>query len=313
MIIKRTGKFQMLPSLKRCRLSASSLKHDDDDDDDDSDVKAKRRKLNGQFPLYLLGQIAAGVIVCHSSNPPTSLLQSKSEKHKSVKFNGRELSKGKKSRPVEEVSKPPLVRTSRGRVQVLPSKFNDSVLDNWKKDTKPELDECTVSGDANDSDWGRKGIGHKPSKLQGSNGNTKSDKYSYQSRYMYDRKSLTYDQEEEEDDEEEEEMPGTTRFGKYKNSVKTSRGRLVKEETSWQFEAPVHGNDKRKATGLTGVGEFIAGDIVWAKSGQGYPFWPALVIDPLTQAPQQVLNYNIPGAYCLMFFGYSGNGKQRVR
>ena len=35
-----------------------------------------------------------------------------------------------------EVQRPPLVRTSRGRVQVLPSRFNDSVIDNWRKESK---------------------------------------------------------------------------------------------------------------------------------------------------------------------------------
>ncbi|KAK9121966.1 hypothetical protein Syun_019583 [Stephania yunnanensis] len=57
--------------------------------------------------------------------------------------------------------------------------------------------------------------------------------------------------------------------------------------------------------------DFVLGDIVWAKSGKRYPAWPAIVIDPMLQAPDAVLSSCIPGAICVMFFGYSGNGNRR--
>ncbi|XP_052191803.1 histone-lysine N-methyltransferase ATX3-like [Diospyros lotus] len=57
--------------------------------------------------------------------------------------------------------------------------------------------------------------------------------------------------------------------------------------------------------------DFVLGDIVWAKSGTKYPAWPAIVIDPMQQAPQTVLRVCVPGSVCVMYFGYSKNGKQR--
>ncbi|KAI0524193.1 hypothetical protein KFK09_003557 [Dendrobium nobile] len=58
-------------------------------------------------------------------------------------------------------------------------------------------------------------------------------------------------------------------------------------------------------------GDFSLGDVVWAKSGKKYPAWPAVVINPMQQAPAMVLNSCIPGALCVMFFGFSGNGQER--
>lgn len=58
--------------------------------------------------------------------------------------------------------------------------------------------------------------------------------------------------------------------------------------------------------------DFVLGDVVWARSGKKSPTWPALVIDPLLHAPEVVLNSCVPGALCVMFFGYSANGQGRV-
>lgn len=58
--------------------------------------------------------------------------------------------------------------------------------------------------------------------------------------------------------------------------------------------------------------EFAVGDLVWAKCGKRFPAWPAKVIDPVSQAPDSVLKHCVPGSLCVMFFGYSKNGTQRV-
>lgn len=58
--------------------------------------------------------------------------------------------------------------------------------------------------------------------------------------------------------------------------------------------------------------DFVLGDVVWARSGKKCPAWPAVVIDPLQHAPEVVLNSCIPGALCVMFFGYSAGGRSRV-
>uniref|UniRef100_A0A0E0JFM5 Histone-lysine N-methyltransferase n=1 Tax=Oryza punctata TaxID=4537 RepID=A0A0E0JFM5_ORYPU len=57
--------------------------------------------------------------------------------------------------------------------------------------------------------------------------------------------------------------------------------------------------------------DFVLGDVVWARSGKKCPAWPAVVIDPLLHAPAVVLNSCIPGALCVMFFGYSSGGHGR--
>uniref|UniRef100_A0A0D9UYC6 Histone-lysine N-methyltransferase n=1 Tax=Leersia perrieri TaxID=77586 RepID=A0A0D9UYC6_9ORYZ len=57
--------------------------------------------------------------------------------------------------------------------------------------------------------------------------------------------------------------------------------------------------------------DFVLGDVVWAKAGKKSPAWPAVVIDPLLHAPEVVLNSCIPGAQCVMFFGYSSGGHGR--
>ena len=69
---------------------------------------------------------------------------------------------------------------------------------------------------------------------------------------------------------------------------------------------------KEKRNGLFGPEDFYAGDIVWAKAGRKEPFWPAIVIDPMTQAPELVLRSCIADAACVMFLGYAGNENQRV-
>jgi hypothetical protein len=51
---------------------------------------------------------------------------------------------------------------------------------------------------------------------------------------------------------------------------------------------------------------------VWAKPGKKEPFWPAIMIDPMTQAPELFLRSCIADAACVMFFGYSENDNQRV-
>ncbi|KAL6131074.1 hypothetical protein ACLB2K_069452 [Fragaria x ananassa] len=57
--------------------------------------------------------------------------------------------------------------------------------------------------------------------------------------------------------------------------------------------------------------DFALGDIVWAKCGRRYRLCPAVVIDPIVQAPDAVLGCRIPNSICVMFFGFSKNGTQR--
>ncbi|GFP81097.1 histone-lysine n-methyltransferase atx5 [Phtheirospermum japonicum] len=118
-----------MPILKRCRAGDSA-----GDDDDLSASRKKRKVSSGYYPLHLLGVAAAGIIPFSGYGIQKIL----SKSVVAVAGGGRDGGAASESRCAKpkskDVSRPPLVRTSRGRVQVLPSRFNDSVLDNWKKE-----------------------------------------------------------------------------------------------------------------------------------------------------------------------------------
>ncbi|XP_078439038.1 histone-lysine N-methyltransferase ATX4-like [Wolffia australiana] len=158
----------------------------------------------------------------------------------------------------------PLLKTSRGRVQVLPSRFNDSVLLDSKK--KEKLSKLATMA-----------------KEEGS------------VRSYTSRSTLTSLHEE---------------LGEEKTTIKKKKKKMlrVKVEREEGID-PDELHERRKDFFL--LEEFSCGDVVWAKSGKRYPTWPALVIDPLRQAPQSVLNSCIARTLCVMFFGYSGNGQER--
>ncbi|XP_024992805.1 histone-lysine N-methyltransferase ATX3 isoform X2 [Cynara cardunculus var. scolymus] len=67
-------------------------------------------------------------------------------------------------------------------------------------------------------------------------------------------------------------------------------------------------NEKKK--GFYGLQDFLTGDIVWAKCSNRFPAWPAIVIDPLHEAPNSVLRACVPDTLCVMFYGYSKRGQR---
>ncbi|KAI8030309.1 Histone-lysine N-methyltransferase ATX4 [Camellia lanceoleosa] len=286
MIIKRNLKLVM-PTLKRCRVGDSG------GEENESSAKRKKRKINGYFPLNLLGELAAGVIPFGIYG----LLRNSGEK----RFGADEVdSKSKKTKeslkerniPEQEASRPPLVRTSRGRVQVLPSRFNDSILDNWKK----EKSKSSVRESSLDPEF-----------------NPYVEKYSFKTPKLRSQNKVSYQCCKLPPLLGEGEEVNCFDMKKYSSSHSTITSlheQLNDAERSpiEELEEPVDlaGND-----GLLKEGVFVSGDIVWAMSGKNYPAWPAIVLNPLTQAPQQVLSFRVTGAFCVMFFGYSGNGTQR--
>ncbi|XP_020233637.1 histone-lysine N-methyltransferase ATX5 isoform X1 [Cajanus cajan] len=241
MIIKRNLKSEM-PSLKRRRLGHAGS----EDNECAAAERKKRRKTNGHcYPLNLL----AGVI-------PASFCGLLGA---SVKASAAALSAndggGKK-----KASRPALVRTSRGRVQALPSRFNDSVIEDWRKESKVE---CELDEEFESVKKSRKG---KSNKARG---------YSALCEEVL-----------------------------HKNFDAASKGL----GELWGNEGVLK---EEKKEGLYGPEDFYAGDIVWAKAGWKEPFWPAIVIDPMCQAPELVLKSCIPDAACVMFLGYAGSENQR--
>ncbi|XP_061356155.1 histone-lysine N-methyltransferase ATX4-like isoform X2 [Gastrolobium bilobum] len=271
MIIKRNLKSQM-PSQKRCRLGASAV---EDDECAAETRKRKKKKTNEHYPLNLL----AGVI-------PMSFrgllgagggVSEKVEIESNSKGGGGNGGEGVK----KNATRPPLVRTSRGRVQVLPSRFNDSVIEDWRKDSNkgatslPDYEfECgkklNFRATKNSNHGARKGKnGHKPPTLC-------------------------------------EEV--------LLKNFDAKRGKVFVEDVVGFVELTGDERvlkEKKKKDGLYGPEDFYAGDIVWAKARKKEPFWPAIVIDPICQAPELVLKSCIADAACVMFLGYSENENHR--
>ncbi|KAL2556241.1 Histone-lysine N-methyltransferase ATX5 [Forsythia ovata] len=286
-----------MPSLKRCRVGELG-----GEDDDSSGKRKKRKSTNGHYPLHLLGEVAAGIIPFNAYSIQRILPSSAaSDKHGAA----AEVATKASCFPVRETkskkaAQPPLVRTSRGRVQVLPSRFNDSILDNWKKESNKNavkdlvFDQETIPFKEKDK------VSLKSSRIRGHVVNIKKrkvDKTSYQCRKF---SPLS-------EDEIEELRTGVLKSSdirKYSCSLTFLHKQLVDNE----FEEGLHlsGYDR-----IYRPEDFASGDVVWAVSGDHCPAWPAIVLDQELQVPQQVLNFRVAEAVCVMFFGYSGNGTQR--
>ncbi|PPD92204.1 hypothetical protein GOBAR_DD10879 [Gossypium barbadense] len=268
MIIKRNLKSQM-PSLKRCKLGSSVGEYEDN-----SGRARKKRKINGYYPLALLGEVAAGTIPFNLHHIITSAEADKgfsaswctevscSPDEVESKSNGLDSSKAKNQ--TVEITRPPLVRTSRGRVQNMKNRRAEE-----KNGYKGRKYTTLCEEDGREAEYARTFDIRK---------------------YSSSRSTLTKVHERFVKEE------------KYVNGVDTfdlTTGKQASLE-----------NGERK-DGLYGPQDFYSGDIVWARPGKREPFWPAIVIDPMTQAPELVLRSCIPEAACVMFFGHPGTESER--
>lgn len=315
MIIKRTTKSEM-PNLKR-RMDEEE---DNEEEEEDNVAGAKKRKMkmkrNNSIGLFSLPDDHEGTDDFSSGSGSWCSEESSywgnnsdvlSNSNLSLN-NSRRLNNGssvalENNGSSERMTRrrlagPALLRSSRGRPQMLPSRFSDSVIGRWKnrgikveeEDSSFEDDNCVVEG--------RKGI---------RNGNNRNGN-------KYGSKQMNYY-----DVEEEEEESGFDDFDerKFSNSFSSTRTRMSVNE-SYTSGLSFEGVDRKmylnngKRKDLYKPEDFALGDIVWAKCGKRYPAWPAVVIDPFVQAPKSVLSCVVPGAICVMFYGYSKNGTQRV-
>ncbi|XP_022141146.1 histone-lysine N-methyltransferase ATX4 [Momordica charantia] len=312
MIIKRNLKSQM-PNLKRCKLGDSA------GEDDESSAARKKRKLNGYYPLNLLGEVAAGIIpfklhdilgttnkgiaaswCTHISCSPVEM-ESKSNSRES-------LARATPTKPAAEVPRPPLVRTSRGRVQVLPSRFNDSVIENWRKDSKISLRDYSFDEEFKCK---KEKFSFKTPRI--CNGTTKKVHNGEKFGFKFVKCPALCEEEEDEAAGAEFKNFDFRKYSSSRSSLTSVHETVVEDE---KFPVDVGGEDgspkeTKPKDGLYGPEDFYSGDIVWAKAGRKEPFWPAIVIDPITQAPELVLRACVADAACVMFFGYSGNENQR--
>ncbi|CAK8570163.1 unnamed protein product [Lathyrus sativus] len=278
MIIKKNLKSEM-PPRKRARLGNS------EGNESRLTQKNKKKKFNGNYPLNLL----AGAI----PSSFTGLLGAAVATTVASSDNGFSLDNGKPG-VKNAANRPPLVRTSRGRLQVLPSRFNDSVIVNWRKegrnnnaaaaDTSFREFEFDEFGFRNCGGKGKDGIGNGNGNGTAAGGRNRPRGYSVLCEEVLHKN-----------------------FGVA--AGKELSLREIFEETKLNNE--VLKKEEKKKEGLFGPEDFYAGDIVWAKAKKKEPFWPAIVIDPIYQAPELVLRSCIPDAACVMFLGYSGNENHR--
>ncbi|KAK6135203.1 hypothetical protein DH2020_031048 [Rehmannia glutinosa] len=300
MIVKKSLK-SVMPILKRCRVGDSA------GDDEDSSVNRKKRKVsNGYYPLHLLGEAAAGIIPFNGYGIQKFLAKSVAADVGGGRGGGA-TSESRSKPKLKEVSRPPLVRTSRGRVQVLPSRFNDSVLDNWKKEKSNSKNE--VRDSALDTEY-------VPVK-------ERDNKYSLKTLRIHGDVNINRKRNEKTNGFQcrkfsplsEDEIAELRNDGLRSCDIKkrkssryslTTLHEQLEDDEELKNCIEISGIDK-----LYSTKDFIEGEIVWAISGRHSPAWPAIVLNQESQVPQQVFNFRVVGTVCVMFFGYSGNGTQR--
>ncbi|XP_051132555.1 histone-lysine N-methyltransferase ATX3 [Andrographis paniculata] len=204
--------------------------------------------------------------------------------------------KGKAKSNLQKMAKSqsPLLKSTRGgRRQVLPKKFKDSVLHPWKKEDSAGCDNSTscLPGEEEKAE-DVENLNNKKRKESSPDMGTSTTKKQQIEKLSKDailephsssRSSVT--------------------------SVDEGVSWVVESGEKRQTAAPTAAAVEKKA-GYFQPGDFLNGDIVWAKCGKSYPAWPAIVIDPLSQAPESVLRACVPDTLCVMFYGYSRSGRR---
>ncbi|URE42617.1 Histone-lysine N-methyltransferase, partial [Musa troglodytarum] len=298
-----------MPSLKRCKAEPSFC--DDGAGEAAEESRRKRqRDGGGSFPFEMLGDLSgAGIpylpdglrrrVLGQDLAPPRRPpLGAPSDVVLEQRRRGRDGS----VKPA--VTPAPVVRTSRGRSQALPSRFRNSVLiDPWKKEKSKSK--------ASDSEFfvedKRKNLNYKGAAISAAVTNS----FTLLGAECY-RACRNF---------------STTNCSTSRSTLTSLDDSMVEAEDKYLQQAP-NMEESVVLYSISAVAEsnslrdtverredcyrpedFVLGDIVWAKCGKKNPAWPAMVIDPLQQAPENVLNSCVPGALCVMFFGYSRNGR----
>lgn len=285
MIIKRTTKLEM-PKLKRCKLEDPNC-----EEDCAYSVNPKKRKSNG-YHVVGNGDMSNGSGDSWSSGGSYWGRVGELESNlKTKKLNGKRA---------QRLRQPPLLKSSRGRVQTLPSRLYDSVVDIWKTgESKLKLDTKNSSLEDDEIIMDHvEDVGFVK----------KSDE---EKAWFKNSKFYTFEE------GEGEVGPGGVNcknfdYRKYLNSSSSMANAFGVNKTGFSYSGVMSKESVQKRKELYKPEDFALGDIVWAKCGRRYPAWPAVVIDPILQAPETVLSCCVPGAICVMFFGYSKNGTQRV-
>ncbi|PKA50193.1 Histone-lysine N-methyltransferase ATX5 [Apostasia shenzhenica] len=286
MIIKRSLRAQM-PSLKRCKAERPAEAGGGDGGVSGGRSRKRRKGGTGEgFPFEVAGELAAVAGISYALALPAvgaedmlrwpcyfSQVESRTAKCSGPRQRSRTLS--------------PAVRTAGG---------DSIVIDPWKKEDP--------SSSVTDSDFEE--MDHMKELLKRETSPLKNLSF----------RSILY--------EKDEDCCWAWRnLNERKNFVFRSTSTFL-HEWSLVEEEVVHlktGNsDESKAAfrkipaaapekkDLSNPIEFASGDIVWAKPGNEYPAWPAMVVNPLQQAHESVPEPYIAVSTRVMFFGYSGCG-----
>lgn len=181
---------------------------------------------------------------------------------------------------------PSLLRTSSGHVQARPSRFNDSAFsEEYLSSTKRIKRE---GFHREQSSIGHCGLNLFDVKVE--YGNIDSDGYSDYDTRTSSHSCLTI-----------------IRDGSNSPFMETSEN-PPRQAGGFRGEEKVARKEGLERTDWYELDYFVSGDLVWAKSGKKYPAWPAIVIDPIYEAPEPVLKACVPGNICVMYFGYAKNG-----
>ncbi|VAH77984.1 unnamed protein product [Triticum turgidum subsp. durum] len=270
MIFKRTQRSEIL-SLKRCNAEGEGGA---------GERRPKRQRGDDFFPVELLGHVpasgipyaAAGFRWCEEPEVASPA--------------------GAAPAPAAAAAtRPPVVRTSRGRAQVLPSRFNDSVLiDPWKKEkpAKPPAPPKVEQLVPKSKPLCRKGaILDRTSALSEVDEDEEAQRYRACQNFVASRKySMSLSALTSLHDE--------PYSGYHRNELMEDEDEEAEEDLQAQKE------DLHWST------EFLYGDIVWARLGKRQPAWPGVVVDPARQAAADAMPPQPRGGavLCVMLFGW---------
>ncbi|XP_062155071.1 histone-lysine N-methyltransferase ATX3 [Alnus glutinosa] len=284
MIIKRTMKLEMT-NLKRCKLEDSDWEEEEDCGYAHS-VNPKKRKPNGYHSAGNSG------VEGFSNGSGYSWWDGEFESN-SKQLNGKRTLKRSTER-----FRPPLLKSSRGRIQMLPTRLYDSVVEIWRTENSKFDKDSSLEGDAmevEDMGFDKKS---EEDKSRFKNSSSSTGEVACVGYKNFDYRNYLNSSSSK-----------ANTFGVNSSALIDSEG-YKSRFSSIGIERMAKENSHKKKE-VYKPEDFALGDIVWAKCGRRYPAWPAIVIDPILQAPETVLSCCVPGAICVMFYGYSKNGTQR--
>jgi hypothetical protein len=284
MIFKRSQRSEIL-SLKRCNAGGG---------EDGGDRPRKKQRGDEFFPVELLGHVPDSGIPYAAAG-----------------FRWCEEPEVASPAGAEEAAatSPPVVRTSRGRALVRPSRFSDSVLtDPWKKEkpAKPPAPAPKLI---------------PKTKVKAA---TLADRSLALSEVLHRKGPISEDRssslsELDDDDEETDRYRACRNFvasRKYSMSLSTltslhdepySNGYRRKELTRYEEDEEEEEEEKEEQKEvLHWSKQFLYGDIVWARLGKRQPVWPGIVVDPARQAAPEAMPPQPRGGsvLCVMLFGW---------